>query len=195
MFFLPTQFERKRRTERKRQSPSVSSQAVAAAATEATATVDGMTLSSQNHDTTTTTAAPSVIYALGRTKKRFKLNDDIIQLHSDAMIINGPIEGTRPYGKGYGWVEMGADLQRSTRQACAHVDRLLRAITSNQVATPDGNENEKVVDAAPPASPQRESRDETETYYVTVAPSGEHDRMGDVNGGEEKNIVAMDHCI
>lgn len=83
---------------------------------------------------------------------------------------------------------MGADLQRLTRQGCAHVDRLLRVITGNPVAAPDGHDKEKVVDAAP-ASPRRESRDKTETRTVAVTPSGDGDE------GKEEIQTALDHHL
>lgn len=75
---------------------------------------------------------PSVIYALGPTgtNKRFCLNGNTVQLHSDAIILNGPPAGVRPPADGYGLPEMGRDVQRHARDAVVHVDRLVAATTT-----------------------------------------------------------------
>lgn len=43
---------------------------------------------------------------------RFKFNDQIIELNPDAIVINGPVEGTRVRGLDYRCPEIGSDLLR-----------------------------------------------------------------------------------
>jgi len=86
---------------------------------------------------TTDLSSPSLIYALGPTQKKFKLNGKTIQLNDDAVIINGGVEGIRHYTSGecnYGFQEIGIDLQQTAQEADADTERLLNAVSSNTVA-------------------------------------------------------------
>ena len=68
---------------------------------------------------------------MGPCNKKFKLNGNTIQLKSDAIIINGAVEGTRQYGEGYGFQEIGADLQHLAKEASDDAGRLINAVSSN----------------------------------------------------------------
>lgn len=46
----------------------------------------------------------------GSSASRFKINDEVVDLSSDAIIINGAVAGTRSRGPGYQHPEIGADL-------------------------------------------------------------------------------------
>lgn len=74
---------------------------------------------------------PSLIYALGPSDKKFKLNGKTIHLNSEAIIINGGVEGVKPYGEGYGFHEIGTDLQSLAQEAAVDADRLVNAVSSN----------------------------------------------------------------
>lgn len=45
-------------------------------------------------------------------QKKIRINDDILHLNSDAIIVNGPLEGTKRHGGGYEYPEIIADLQK-----------------------------------------------------------------------------------
>jgi len=97
----------KRRTERKRPNSKM--------------TIDGMD-----------GEFPNLIYAVGPSHKKFRYkNGSIVELASDAIIVNGTIEGTRPYGEGYGFQEIGVDLITQSREAAMHSERLVHAVSSN----------------------------------------------------------------
>jgi len=66
--------------------------------------------------------------------KRFKLNGEILELGPDAIIINGPIEGTKHHGHGYGYKEITSDLQRITREAYAGANHLSISLSSSPPA-------------------------------------------------------------
>lgn len=69
--------------------------------------------------------------------KRFRLNGDIVDLSPDAIIINGPLDGTKHHGPGYGFSEIGVDLMCIFAEAAKATERLLGGtIPSQRVATP-----------------------------------------------------------
>jgi hypothetical protein len=74
---------------------------------------------------------PSLIYTLGPSNKKFKMNGNTIHLHSDAIIVNGSVEGTKHYDEGYGFHEIGADLQALAHEAVSNTDRLVNAVSGN----------------------------------------------------------------
>lgn len=43
---------------------------------------------------------------------RYRINDQIVELNPDAVVINGPVEGTRSRGPTYRYTEIGSDLLR-----------------------------------------------------------------------------------
>jgi hypothetical protein len=44
--------------------------------------------------------------------KRFKINDSILDLNPDAIIINGPLEGTKRFQEpGYEYADIAVDIQ------------------------------------------------------------------------------------
>mmetsp|Transcript_14788 Transcript_14788/g.22097 ORF Transcript_14788/g.22097 Transcript_14788/m.22097 type:complete len:426 (-) Transcript_14788:43-1320(-) len=50
------------------------------------------------------------VRSLGSSGSRFKVNNEVVELNSDAIIINGAVAGTRSRGPGYQHPEIGADL-------------------------------------------------------------------------------------
>ncbi len=96
----------KRRTERKRTNPRLSAE-----------DEDGL--------------EPSMIYAMGPSPKKLRYkNGSMVELASDAIIVNGAIEGTRHYGEGYGFQEIGGDLLHCSREALMETERLIEAVSS-----------------------------------------------------------------
>ena len=57
--------------------------------------------------------------------QKVKHNDQIMDLSSDALVINGPMDGVKKHSEGYSADEIGADLQIMMREAVADTDRLL----------------------------------------------------------------------
>jgi hypothetical protein len=48
--------------------------------------------------------------SIGSGGSRFKVNNEVVELNSDAIIINGAVAGTRSRGPGYQYPEIGSDL-------------------------------------------------------------------------------------
>jgi hypothetical protein len=96
---------------------------------------------------------PSIIYAIGPSQKKFKLNGKTIHLHSDALIINGSVEGTKHFRDGYGFQEIGVDLHQSVQEAVMDTEQLLHSVSNNNdsaaAATLGGNTE---LDPDPPPS-------------------------------------------
>lgn len=65
-------------------------------------------------------------------------------------VINGNFEGVRHHGEGYGFAEIGADLQRSAHEAYLDSDRLVSAVSAS--TEPPLNTDIGVSDAATAAA-------------------------------------------
>jgi hypothetical protein len=76
-------------------------------------------------------AHPSLIYAIGPSNKRFKIDGGTTVLKDDAIIINGAVEGTKRCGEGYGFQEIGSDLLALAHEAAQDTARLVNAVTGN----------------------------------------------------------------
>lgn len=114
----------KRRTQRKRKSDTV--------------------------DPTQAGQSPHGAYALG--PKKFKMNGEIMELSSDAIIINGPVEGAKVQGEGYGFQEIGADLQSILRVTTSDADRLISSVTASTTGTTDNTNSLAIAAAAATAA-------------------------------------------
>jgi hypothetical protein len=90
----------------------------------------------KNHETApneegeavTERSGPNLIYALAPSNKKFRLNGSTIQLKSDAIIINGAVQGTKPFGEEYGFQEIGHDLHHCAQEAAQATESLLNAV-------------------------------------------------------------------
>jgi len=63
-------------------------------------------------------------------QKRFRLHGEILDLNPDAIIINGPLEGTKHHGPGYEYAEISADLQVIAQNAHAEMTNLVARVSS-----------------------------------------------------------------
>ena len=72
---------------------------------------------------------------------RFKVNGDFIELNPDAIIINGPIDGTRMRGPGYQCAEIGSDVLLIVSELTQEANSLMsyssesRPVTAEAVAS------------------------------------------------------------
>ena len=64
------------------------------------------------------------------SQKRFRLAGEILDLNPDAIIINGPLDGTKHHGPGYEYREIGSDLQTITSDVSHETNALSRAVTA-----------------------------------------------------------------
>lgn len=87
-----------------------------------------------NKATDPSTSSPSLIYAIGPSQKKFKLNGSTITLNNDAVIINGAVEGIKYAGEGYGFQEIGPDMQDLVHEAAADVAHLVNAVSTGAEA-------------------------------------------------------------
>lgn len=62
--------------------------------------------------------------------KRFRLGGEILDLNPDAIIINGPLDGTKHHGPGYEYPEIGDDLQRITHEVSQETMHLANTVAS-----------------------------------------------------------------
>lgn len=65
--------------------------------------------------------------SIGSSGSRFKVNNDVVELNSDAIIINGAVAGTRSRGPGYQHAEIGPDL----RQIVSELSEETMSLVSN----------------------------------------------------------------
>lgn len=76
-------------------------------------------------------------------QKRFRLNDQILDLDPDAIIINGQLDGTKHHGPGYEYPEIVVDLQKIAEDCNRGIDHLASAI-STYVTPPLHNSPEHI---------------------------------------------------
>lgn len=77
----------------------------------------------------------SLLYAVGPGQKKVKLNGSTMELNSDAIILNGPIDGAKSVRDGYSFDEIGPDLSATIHDASIDTHRLIHAVSSNTTAT------------------------------------------------------------
>lgn len=77
----------------------------------------------------------SVLYAVGPGQKKVKLNGSTMELNSEAIILNGPADGTKSVKDGYSFDEIGPDLSAAIQEASNDTYRLIHAVSSNTTAT------------------------------------------------------------
>jgi len=109
-------------------------------------------------------------YAMG--PKKFKMNGEIMELSPDAIIINGPVDGAKMHGEGYGFAEIGTDLQSCMRVATTDTDRLLEAVSNS--ASNESNPSSAVAFAAAAATAAA-------AVAAAAAVGGESEVVGDVS--------------
>jgi len=125
----------KRRTQRKRKSDVVGG---ANAASSARGGGGGHHHHHHHHHlasgslTTATDAAGNPLqgYHTDPAQKRFRFHGEVLDLNPDAIIINGPLEGTRHHEPGYEYPEISTDLQTIANNAVAQTAKLTGAALS-----------------------------------------------------------------
>lgn len=70
---------------------------------------------------------PNDAYA---SQKRFRLAGEILDLNPDAIIINGPLDGTKHHGPGYEYREIVSDLQAITTDVSQETIGLANAVSA-----------------------------------------------------------------
>jgi hypothetical protein len=94
----------------------------------------------------------SVLYAVGPGQKKFKINGGIMELNSDAIILNGPpADGAKCVRDGYGFHEIGLDLTSFARRGAHDTERLINAVSSNTTTT-NGTSTDTAADMAATAA-------------------------------------------
>lgn len=71
---------------------------------------------------------------------RYKFNDQIVELNPDAVVINGPVEGTRSRGPTYRYTEIGSDLLRIVSELSQQTLALMQhssGVHAGMVPTPE----------------------------------------------------------
>lgn len=77
-------------------------------------------------------------------QKRFRINGDILDLNPDAIIVNGPLDGTRQHGPGYEYPEiisdlekLGADISQETSQLAKIMATIVTPLSPPHHSTPE----------------------------------------------------------
>ena len=134
----------KRRTQRKRGSTSSTASNQGGGRGGNSSSLNGignMMVTSDDHN---------LLYAMGPGTKRFKLgNGNVIELHQEAIILNKPPideEGKTVYTHrdGYGFPEIGVDLQSMVSKAANDTDKLIHAVSSATTTSMTGETNTTV---------------------------------------------------
>ena len=135
----------KRRTQRKRGSTSSTGASQGGGGGANGSSLNGiggnLGMASEDHN---------LLYAMGPGTKRFKLgNGNVIELHHEAIILNKPPvdgEGKAVYTHrdGYGFPEIGVDLQSMVSKAASDTDNLIHAVSSATTTTLSGETNTTV---------------------------------------------------
>ena len=81
--------------------------------------------------------------SFGAGQKRFRMGGEILDLNNDAIIVNGPLEGTKHHGPGYEYPQIIEDLQKIAAEV-AHETEQLSAATCSLAAPPTHNSPEHV---------------------------------------------------
>ena len=82
--------------------------------------------------------APSIL-SYGSVN-RYRFNDQIVELNPDAVVINGPVEGTRSRGPTYRYTEIGSDLLRIVSELSQQTLALMQhssGVHAGMVPTPE----------------------------------------------------------
>lgn len=58
------------------------------------------------------------------SQRRFRMSGEILDLNPDAIIVNGPIEGTKHHGHGYEYTEIMPDIKKYLNYAAQETDHL-----------------------------------------------------------------------
>jgi hypothetical protein len=77
----------------------------------------------------------SVLFAVGPGSKKFKMNGNTVELHSEAIILNTPpLDGAKSHREGYSFHEIGLDLQSVVRVAASDTERLITVVSGTSDA-------------------------------------------------------------
>lgn len=63
-------------------------------------------------------------------QKRVRVNNEILDVHADAIILNGPFEGTKHHGPGYGYMQIIADLQKIGQEVAQDTTNLANCMNA-----------------------------------------------------------------
>ena len=116
------------------------------------------------------TAAANPSYQMSTsTQKKFKVNGDVVELSPEAIIVNGPVEDAKPCSEGYGYPEIGPDLQNSLREAAEATERLVAAVSSSANLDPTAVAFAAAVAAAGEGETGAQSEDSVAAANAAVA--------------------------
>lgn len=74
-------------------------------------------------------------FSMDSAAKRFRLNGEVLDLAPDAIIINGPLVGTKHQGHDYGYMDIGNDLLNITKESFEEFQKLVSSVTKNTTTT------------------------------------------------------------
>ncbi|KAL7534599.1 hypothetical protein ACHAXR_005985, partial [Thalassiosira sp. AJA248-18] len=79
---------------------------------------------------------PTLSAVSGNPSSRFRFNDQILELNPDAVVINGPVDGTRIRGPDYRCPEIGSDLLRTVSELSHETLSLMQHSGASGLAQP-----------------------------------------------------------
>eukprot|EP01083_Nonionella_stella_P064440 167898_1 len=87
---------------------------------------------------------PNNSEASATAQKRFRISGEILDLNPDAIIVNGPIEGTKHHGPGYEYTEIMPDVQHILAEASQESEQLSASLAAFSQHPPPLNSQEHV---------------------------------------------------
>ena len=125
-------------------------------------------------------------YTLTSGQKKFKLNGDVIELSPDAIVINGPLDGAKHHGEGYGYSEIGPELQGILRDASTATERLIMEVSNASGAEPNADAFPTAIAAAGESTPAEDAVVSAANAAVDAAASAE-----DISALYDKAFVSL----
>jgi|Transcript_27270 hypothetical protein len=124
-------------------------------------------------------------YAMETSQKRFKLNGEVIELSHDAIVINGPLEGTKHQSSEYGYQEIGNDLLKVVQEASGSTGELITAVSSATTSSPSDSADAATyaaVAAAATAAAVAQNSSSVSEEAVSAANAAVAAAAGEVHG-------------
>ena len=169
----------KRRTQRKRKSDTVSDTSRPSPSASSTMPEDAANLRNG--------LGPSDIHAfsMDSSVKRFRLNGEILDLAPDAIIINGPLEGTKHQGPSYDFHDIGNDLTKIVHDSYQETEKLVAAVA----ACTGNTKNAETTEVYPDSQSPKTSNSEQSNAEPTA--SAVNDTNDSSTGGEIKKSTQV----
>ena len=135
---------------------------------------------------------PSDIHAfsMDSSVKRFRLNGEILDLAPDAIIINGPLEGTKHQGPTYDFHDIGKDLTRIVNESHQESENLVAAVAACTGNAKKAETTEVYPDSQTPKTPSSEQSN-GEVTSTPVNDTNDPSTGGEIKKSTQVQILSL----